>query len=212
MLGQQQDDAAGLQRLAERLKRIAHTSNGLIETYLTFARAGQPPNPTDAARVREVVASVVEDFEPVAEREHARLEVSGDDAMVRCSRSFLYTVLTNLIGNGLKFLNGAAHREVSVRVRADAEVCSISVSDGGPGIPAGSERKIFEPFYRLPGVKAPGTGIGLATVARIVNAHGGSVTVQSTPGQGSMFTVILPRADAQQATAQRNGGSSMPLG
>jgi signal transduction histidine kinase len=199
MLTRQQGDEVGLRRLAERLKRVGRTSNGLIETYLTFARAGQPPNPNDSCRVRDVLADVVEDSKPQAERERARLEVSGDDGVVLCSQSFLYTVLTNLIGNGLKYLGDSARREVSVQVHSESDACRISVTDGGPGIPAGSEAKIFEPFYRLPGVQAPGTGIGLATVARIVKAHGGSVTVQSAPGQGSTFTVTLPRADAQRA-------------
>jgi signal transduction histidine kinase len=199
MLPRQQSDIAALHRLAERLKRVGRTSSGLIETYLTFARAGQPPNPDESSRVRDVLADVIEDLKPMAEQEHAQLEVSGDDAIVLCSQSFLYTILTNLISNGLKYLDGSARREVSVRVREESDVCRISVIDGGPGIPAGSEAKIFEPFYRLPGVRAPGTGIGLATVARIIKAHGGSVTVQSAPGQGSTFTVSLPRADAQSA-------------
>jgi signal transduction histidine kinase len=197
LLIRQHGDGDELRRLAERLKRISQTSSGLIETYLTFARAGQPPNPNDSSRVRDVLAHVVEDLKPTAEHERTRLEVSGDDATVSCSQSFLYTILTNLIGNGLKYLDGSARREICVRVRAEPEVCRISVIDSGPGMPAGSEAKIFEPFYRLPGVKAPGTGIGLATVARIVKAHGGSVTVESTQGRGSTFTVTLPRTDAQ---------------
>jgi signal transduction histidine kinase len=197
-----QGDAEGLRRLAERLKRIGRTSNGLIETYLTFARAGQPPNPSDSSRVRDVLADVVEDCKVVAEQAGARLEVSGADASVRCSHSFLYTILTNLIGNGLKYLDGGARREDSVHVSEESDVCRISVTDGGAGIPAGSEAKIFEPFYRLPGVRAPGTGIGLATVARIVKAHGGSITVRSQPGQGSTFTVTLPRAEAQRTAPE----------
>jgi signal transduction histidine kinase len=194
MLATKSGDAPDLKRHAERLDRIGRTANGLIESYLIFARAGQPPNPNDSSRVRDVLAEVVEDLAPVAERERAQLQVSGDDAVVLCSRSFLHTILMNLIGNGLKFLDGGTRREVSVRVQADADVCQITVTDGGPGIPAGAELKIFEPFYRSPGVKAPGTGIGLATVARIVKAHGGSVTVHSFADQGTTFTVRLPRA------------------
>lgn len=198
MLPRQQGDTAGLRRLAERLNRVGRTSNGLIETYLTFARAGQPPNPTDSSRVRDVLDDVVEDQKPAAERERARLEVSGDDAVVLCAQGFLYTVLTNLIGNAIKYLGESARREVAVHVHAESDVCRISIADGGPGIPSGSEAKIFEPFYRLPGVRAPGTGIGLATVARIVKAHGGSVTLQSAPGQGSTFVVTLPLAHARR--------------
>lgn len=203
MLARHQGDAAERRRLAERLERIGRTANGLIETYLTFARAGQAPNPSESSRVGDVLAHVIDDLKPVAQHGHARLEVSGDDADVLCSRSFLYTILTNLIGNALKYLEGSARREVSVHVRAEPDQCHISVSDTGPGIPAGSEAKIFEPFYRLPNVQVPGTGIGLATVARIVKAQGGSVTVRSEPGQGSTFTVSLPRADAEHTARPR---------
>lgn len=205
MLSRQQGDAADRQRLSERLERIGRSANGLIETYLTFARAGQPPNPGESSRVSDVLAHVVEDLKPVAQHAQARLEVSGDDADVLCSQSFLYTILTNLIGNALKYLGGSARREVAVQVRAEPELCHLDVIDSGPGIPAGSEAKVFEPFYRLPDVQAPGTGIGLATVARIVKAHKGSVSVRSEPGQGSTFTVSLPRADAEHA------GRSHPL-
>jgi signal transduction histidine kinase len=198
-----------LLRQAERLKRIGRTANGLLEAYLTFARAGQPPNPSDVASVRQVLAEVVEDLAPIAERERAWLEVSGDDALVLCSPSFLHTILMNLIGNGLKYLDGGTRREVSVQIRVEPSVCWITVSDGGPGIPAGSEARIFEPFYRSPGVQAPGTGIGLATVARIVKAHGGSITVQSSAGQGSTFVVSLPRADAPES---RNPTLTEPSG
>jgi signal transduction histidine kinase len=70
------------------------------------------------------------------------------------------------------------------------------VRDTGPGIPAASLSRIFDPFYRVPGATAEGTGIGLATVHRIVAAHGGKVTVDSTLGAGATFSVRLPLAEA----------------
>ncbi len=202
VLAQKGGETPELKRQAERLKRIGRTANGLIEAYLTFARAGQPPSTNASSRVKQVLAEVVEDLAPVAERERARLVVSGDDATVSCSPSFLHTILMNLIGNALKYLDGGVRREVSVEIRAEPSSCRISVTDGGPGIHPGSEERIFEPFYRSPGVKAPGTGIGLATVARIVEAHRGSVSVRSSAGQGSTFTVSLPRADVNESTGE----------
>jgi signal transduction histidine kinase len=70
----------------------------------------------------------------------------------------------------------------------------FEVADTGPGIPRESLGRIFEPFYRVPGAQAPGTGIGLATVSRIIEAHSGGIEVRSTPGQGTTFTVRLPAA------------------
>jgi signal transduction histidine kinase len=109
----------------------------------------------------------------------------------------------NLIGNGLKYLDGGARREVNVTVRLWPEACEIRVSDGGPGIPRSAQEQIFKPFFRMPGVQAPGNGIGLATVSRIVHAHAGTLGLESAPGQGSTFIVRLPRADVPEPTGVR---------
>jgi signal transduction histidine kinase len=200
LLEQKHEDPAAVRRSAVRLKRVSLAAERLIDSYLTFARSAQPANPAASVRVRGVIADVVEDLAPVAAQKQARLEVQGDDAAVLCSQSFLHTMLLNLVGNGLKYLDGGAHREVSVSVRVSPEWCEIAVRDGGPGIPTAAKDEIFKPFYRLPGVKAPGTGLGLATVARLVKAHRGQLSVQTAPGQGSTFTMRLPRADVPGAS------------
>jgi signal transduction histidine kinase len=195
LLPRQWADPASLRRCGERLARIARTAHALIDSYLAFARAGQPANPEDAARVQAVLAEIVEDLAPVAAEKQAQLTVWGEEATVLCSPSFLHTVLMNLIGNALKYLDGGPRREVSVSVRVCPETCEIRVSDGGAGIPESAQEQIFKPFFRLPGMQVPGHGIGLATVLRIIHAHGGTLGVESVPGQGSSFIVRLPRAD-----------------
>ena len=199
VLEHKRGDSAALERCAVRLKRIGRTADALIGSYLIFARSGEPADPKESTGVQQVLAEVMDDLAPVAAERRARLEVQGEDAAVLCSRSLLHTVFMNLIGNGLKFLEGGARREVSVSVRALPDRCEISVRDGGQGMPADAQVNIFKPFYRLPGANAPGTGIGLATVSRIVKAHGGRVNVQSAPGEGSTFIVSLPRADTRSA-------------
>jgi signal transduction histidine kinase len=189
---------------------MARTADGLIDAYLMFARAGQPPSPDATADVARVIADVVEDLAPVALAKDARLEVSTEEVAVLCSESFLHTMLMNLIANGLKYLDGGARREVSVSVRAVGVRCEISVTDGGAGIPPSALDNIFKPFYRVPGVKAPGTGIGLATVSRIVKAHDGRLWVDSMPGQGSTFIVDLPRAGAAEAAARAPARHPVP--
>jgi signal transduction histidine kinase len=82
---------------------------------------------------------------------------------------------------------------VLVRARVEGAHTVIGVEDTGPGIAEELLERIFEPFYRGPGNTTSGHGIGLATVKRIVLRCGGSVSVSSTLGKGSVFTVVLPR-------------------
>ena len=75
------------------------------------------------------------------------------------------------------------------------------IDDTGPGIPDAARERIFEPFFRVPGTTQPGTGIGLATVRRILEAHGGRISVDDTEGPGSSFLIWLPLADAEHAVS-----------
>ena len=101
-------------------------------------------------------------------------------------------VLTNLVLNAAKYVPGA---RVDVRVRADAEHAEIAVHDDGPGIAPADQQRIFLPFERATSYLAvSGFGLGLFIVRQIVEAHGGSVTLDSAPGRGTTFTIALPRA------------------
>ena len=92
-----------------------------------------------------------------------------------------------------------------VRATPTNGTCELSIADTGPGIPADALPRIFEPFYRVPGTQTPGTGIGLATVHRIVEARGGSVTVESRMRHGSVFRVRLPLRAARGLTVSVTG-------
>ena len=112
-----------------------------------------------------------------------------------------------MIGNALKFLDGEPERRVVVRATAANGTCDLIVADTGPGIPAAALPRIFEPFYRVPGTQTAGTGIGLATVHRIVEARGGSVTVESGMRHGSVFRVRLPLRASRGLTVPATGVS-----
>jgi two-component system sensor histidine kinase KdpD len=106
-------------------------------------------------------------------------------------------VLTNLLENAAKYSPPGALITVAARVVADhsgGEELEIAVSDEGAGIPAGEQERIFATFYRVAeGTRgANGTGMGLAIVKGLVEAHSGRVRVESAPGQGSTFSVFLP--------------------
>jgi light-regulated signal transduction histidine kinase (bacteriophytochrome) len=92
------------------------------------------------------------------------------------------------------YLGDAEVRRVVVRVRDSGERVCFDVEDTGPGVAPELQDIIFEPYARVPGSTAPGLGLGRATVKRLVEAHGGDVWCRSTPGQGSTFSIALPKA------------------
>jgi signal transduction histidine kinase len=112
---------------------------------------------------------------------------------VRGDRERLRQVLTNLIDNAIKYSPAGDEVEVSV-FPENARSVHITVSDRGPGIPDDQQRLIFEKFGRaeVPGGSKPGTGLGLYIARSFAEAHGGTVEVDSRPGEGARFTLSLP--------------------
>ncbi len=100
----------------------------------------------------------------------------------------------NLVQDSFKYLGKAPVRRVVVRSSASASRARVEVEDTGPGIPASVIPTLFQPYSRAPNTPQPGLGLGLATVKRLAQAHGGDVGVVSTEGSGSTFWFELPRA------------------
>ena len=142
-----------------------------------------------------LVHSVAERMRPAAERRDVRLLVvagtEGQDQVIG-DPDRLEQVITNLVANAVDVSTGG---EVTLTVRADdAEVC-LEVRDTGPGIDPTDLPYIWQRFYRgRKGGDRGGTGLGLAIVRQLVELHGGRVSVETQPGQGSRFFVYLPRA------------------
>jgi signal transduction histidine kinase len=122
-----------------------------------------------------------------------RLEVGPGTATLSADPVRLRQALDNLIANAV--LYGAEGGEVLVRIDRDPEagLVHVSVANAGEGIPPGERERIFEPGVRL-NVGRPGWGIGLAVVWAVAESHGGTVSVESAPGDGAMFTISLPVA------------------
>ena len=114
-------------------------------------------------------------------------EVLGDEPRIR-------QVLSNLVANALQHTPASA--EVVVRVGTEGDDVVLEVTDKGPGMSQQDASRVFERFYRTDSSRARasgGTGLGLSIVDSLVHAHGGDVTVTTTPGQGCCFRVTLPR-------------------
>jgi signal transduction histidine kinase len=175
------------------LRRVRQIVDGLLD----FARAGGQPNLEARAAVGDVVPGVLEDVRPQATED--RIEIASSPVppcSVACSPGVLSVILTNLLRNSIKYMSDAETRRVSLQVSPSARLVRFDVEDTGPGLPLGLEQKVFEPYVR--GDQAvPGLGLGLATVKRLVVAHGGRVGVVRVNGRGAHFWFELPRiADA----------------
>jgi signal transduction histidine kinase len=99
----------------------------------------------------------------------------------------------NLLTNAMKYSRDS--RQIDLRLRLHGKTAVIQVQDRGIGIEAAEQSRIFEKFYRIPTPEnklIAGTGLGLALVAHIAHAHGGEVAVDSSPGEGSTFSIQLP--------------------
>jgi two-component system sensor histidine kinase SenX3 len=110
----------------------------------------------------------------------------------------LHSMFTNLVDNAVKYTPPGGRVEVS-GTSGESGV-TVRISDTGIGIPEGKLPRIFERFYRVDKARSKetgGTGLGLSIVRHVAENHGGRVTVESTPGEGSTFTVFLPRRRRQ---------------
>jgi two-component system, OmpR family, sensor histidine kinase SenX3 len=185
---------------AERLKNETDRLSQLITDLLDLARLEseegiQNPMPVD---VRSVLMVVLARLRPVAR--HKKITLSWK----RSGSAGLYTVLgdepqlssmfSNLVENAVKYTPPGGRVEVGGE--SDESEILIRISDTGIGIPEQNLTRIFERFYRVDKARSKetgGTGLGLSIVRHVAEKHGGRVTVESSPGEGSTFTVYLPR-------------------
>ena len=188
------------ERKAQYYELLAHETERLhrmVESLLSFGRidAGAHAWKLEPADVDGIVQGIVQEFrrEPAAADRQVSCEVEAGLPSIRADREALSRAIWNLLENAGKY--SEAGTPIRVFARRQEESVLVGVGDQGAGIPVGEREKIFEKFVRGADAKRAGVrgvGIGLALVKRIVEAHGGSIQVDSEPGQGSTFTLVLP--------------------
>jgi signal transduction histidine kinase len=178
-----------LDRNARRLLRLV--DDLLFVAQLDAGKLRLAPERVEpAALVRECVETI----RPLADTKGVELEVDAPaGAALNADRVRLVQLLDNLLTNGIKFTPGGGRVHVSVRDAAERVV--VEVADTGIGIAATDRDQIFERFFRTDRATRraiPGSGLGLAVVKAIVDAHGGTIAVTGAPGAGTTFRVELP--------------------
>jgi nitrogen fixation/metabolism regulation signal transduction histidine kinase len=162
--------------------------NGIIDEFSDFARMPQPRMaPTDVA---EVITHVLDLYRPRVGPVAVETSVPAELPRIAGDRDLLARALGNLVGNALDAMPDGGTLRVSASV-ADGGL-AVEVADTGPGLTAEQRTRLFTPYYTT---KKGGTGLGLAIVQGIVSDHGGRIQVVSQPGQGTTFTLLLPRSD-----------------
>jgi signal transduction histidine kinase len=158
----------------------------------TRVQAGQLQLRLEDCDLRKPVQNVSDLFRLSSTRHEIILRLADDPVMSRCDPARIEQVVGNLVSNAIKYSPAGGRVEI-VLEREDGKAI-IAVADQGIGIPIAEKDLIFEPFRRsdLSRETIPGVGLGLSVARRIVEAHGGTITVQSSPGEGSTFRVSLP--------------------
>jgi signal transduction histidine kinase len=191
-------------RSREQITRLEWLSTNLLD--LSRIEAGIFPLDMRWGDLRDPIRSVVEAHAEAAEERGITLtsEVPSSAVEAHFDRERIVQLVTNLTGNALKFTPRGG--QVAIRLTDAPTAAMIEVRDSGPGIPANELPRIFDRFYRgtnTGDARASGSGLGLAIVRSIVEMHGGSVEVESTIGNGSVFRVVLPHVIPADAAAPR---------
>ena len=177
-----------------RISSAANRMRALMDDLLTLSRVNRKGKPFQTINLNELVKIVLDDMQVTIQQSQARIDLDelglaqGDETQIR-------QLFQNLIGNAIKYHRSHITPVVHISGKQEANQYIVCIEDNGIGIAKEHWPRIFEPFQRLHGMgEYPGTGMGLAICRKIVERHGGALTVESEPQQGAKFTFNLPIA------------------
>jgi two-component system OmpR family sensor kinase len=199
-------DDLEVDRLMRRIEGESRRMGGLVDDLLLLARLDERrPLRRQAVDLAALAADAVHDARPTAGGHDVRLETPGGGAVpVTGDEERLRQVLGNLLGNAVRHTPRGTTVTVRALRREGAGV--LEVSDDGPGLSPEQAARVFDRFYRADsgrGRTTGGSGLGLAIVHALVEAQGGRVEVETAPGQGACFRVVLPEIPLPETGGQR---------
>jgi two-component system phosphate regulon sensor histidine kinase PhoR len=184
-----------LQKINKHSDSLTQLVNNLLD--ITRIESGKVSMKLQKADLKDAIEEVVDIMTPPVKEKGIQLtvEVPEKDLFCRADKSQLGRVLTNLLGNAIKFTPEKG--KISISVKESKDFLQVDVRDSGIGIAEENLANIFEEFYRVENTinqNVKGTGLGLSLVRRIVQAHKGKIWVKSQAGKGATFSFTLPKA------------------
>jgi signal transduction histidine kinase len=188
----------GSQRALQRVQQLV---NGLLQ----FARSGVATGTHVRSRVDVVLQTVAADALTLADASDIHIAVQAEEGLeIACSPGVLTSIVQNLVSNAIKYMQSQTIRRITLRARRTTDRVHIEVEDTGQGIGPDLQARMFEPFVRgNHDSEISGIGLGLATVKRLVEAHGGTIGVRSAMGAGTLFWIELPASRGSEGHARR---------
>lgn len=192
--GMQKNSPERIEKGWTRLERNVSRITELVKGFLSFSKGHDPS--VDQVDPNEIAKSVFALFEDTAKKRGVRLELlTGQHIQpAHLDAEGIRTCLENLISNAMDacLVSDTKDKRVEIRVSDDHDVLCFDISDNGCGMDYEIKKKVFTTFFTTKGLG--GTGLGLLVTQKIIQGHGGSIHVHSDPGQGSTFTIELPRS------------------
>lgn len=190
------------QMLDRQVDRLARMIEDLLDA--TRIEAGRLELRRERFDLRDAVEDMIRLYAPTSPDHYIQAEMPSEPVVIDGDSLRIEQVVSNLLSNAIKFSPHGG--EIQVRVTRAADAVALEVQDHGIGIRREDREEIFLPFRRTSVDVAPGAGLGLSVVRRIVEAHDGRIEVESEPEQGSTFRVILPaRKSLETPTTERAG-------
>lgn len=195
-LARRQSGDAEIKELLLQAESSTGRMSELVDALLRFCRAGKPSERL-TGELDTAVSTILLEQSQAAAAAGVQLERHlAPQVQVQCPTSLLQSIAGNVLSNAVKYTAGQPSAKVTVRVSAEKGQALFEVTDNGPGMSEESRLLLFTPFFRAPEARnTPGYGLGLATTKRLVEAHGGTIEVQTALGVGTQVTVRMPLAD-----------------
>ncbi len=190
------DEAEGTAMIIGKIAASSQRMKALIADILAYSRLAQDGLDAEPVSLKELLAEIVDDFEIIIREKGATIEI-GALPTVRANRSQMRQVFQNLLSNALKFSQPGVPPRIRITCAQERGAAEwiITIADNGIGFDAQYSDRIFTLFQRLNTKdQYEGSGIGLAITKKIIDKHGGSISVSSEEGVGSTFRIVLPVA------------------